>query len=151
MECFRSRIRGGTILYASQIGKDRIAKIDIIRTNEEGAPEQSYLYARLWSGAGNILLVSAEGIIIDALRRLPARNEVSGSTFILPQQLDSNKQYSKHYVVRDLEGDGTFWKRIEQFYAQNADNLSRSILLAQAHDRYERKAINRDEIESPCI
>ncbi len=142
MECLRSRIRGGTILYASQIGKDRIAKIDIIRTNEEGAPEQSYLYARLWSGAGNILLVSAEGIIIDALRRLPARNEVSGATFILPQQLDSNKQSSKHYVVRDLEGDDTFWKRIEQFYAQNADNLSRSILLTQAHDRYERKKLS---------
>ena len=142
MECLRSRIRGGTILHAAQISKDRIVKIDIIRANEKGVAERSYLYARLWSGAGNIILVSVEGIIIDALRRLPARNEVSGAAFVLPQQLDSNKQPSKHYVVRDLEGKGTFWQKIEQFYAQNADNLSRSTLLTQAHDRYERKKIS---------
>ena len=33
MECLRSRIRGGTILHAAQISKDRIVKIDIIRVN----------------------------------------------------------------------------------------------------------------------
>jgi len=75
MECMRSRIRGGTILHAEQIAKDRIVKIEIMRADENGLPTRLYLYARLWTGAGNVLLVSNEGTIIDALRRLPSKTK----------------------------------------------------------------------------
>ncbi|MEN6499926.1 MAG: NFACT RNA binding domain-containing protein [Rectinema sp.] len=138
MECLRSRIRGGTILHAEQIAKDRIVKIEIMRADENGLPARLYLYARLWSGAGNVLLVSNEGIIIDALRRLPSKNEVSGATFSLPPLRDASGS-QKQYVVRDIAGEGPFWQRIEHFYEQSSGVLSRETLIAQARDIFERR------------
>ncbi|HBE46825.1 MAG TPA: hypothetical protein DDW14_05710, partial [Spirochaetaceae bacterium] len=92
MECLRSRIKGGTIIHAEQISKDRIIKIEITKADEKGSPAKLFLYARLWSGAGNVLLVSEEGIIIDALRRLPSRQEISGAAFALPAPRDAASQ-----------------------------------------------------------
>jgi len=140
MECLRSRIRGGTILHAEQIAKDRIIKIEIVRSDENGLPTRLYLYARLWSGAGNVLLVSAEGIIIDALRRLPSRQEVSGAVFSLPSPREAAAP-SKQYLIRDIEGEGPFWRRIENYYSRSIGHLSRETLIAQAHEIYERKKI----------
>lgn len=133
MECLRSRIRGGTIVRAAQIAKDRIIKIEVVRADENGLPTPLYLYARLWSGAGNVLLVSKEGAIIDALRRLPSRNEISGETFSLPPPRE-NVNPLKQYAIRDLGGEGPFWQRIEHYYSQSTGHLSREVLLAQAHE-----------------
>jgi predicted ribosome quality control (RQC) complex YloA/Tae2 family protein len=138
MECLRSRVRGGSIVHAAQLAKDRIIKIDIVRADEDGFPVQLYLYVRLWSGAGNVLLVSNEGIIIDVLRRLPSRNEMSGATFSLSPP-PGNTQPSKRYVIRELEGEGPFWQRVERYYAQSAGHLSRETLISQAQEIFERK------------
>lgn len=138
MELLRSRIRGGTILGAEQLSHDRIVKIDVVRTGDDGAPLVLHLYARLWSGAGNLLLVSDEGTIIDALRRLPSRGETSGAAFSLPQpRLSAGPQ--KQYVVRDIEGDGPFWQRVELVYGQSSGHLSRDALLATARDHFEKR------------
>ncbi len=138
MECLRSRIRGGTILHAAQIAKDRIIKIEIARADEDGLPTRLYLYARLWSGAGNVLLVSNEGTIIDALRRLPSRNEVSGAPFSPPLPRDAQGTQPQ-YAVRDIAGTGPFWQRVERYYAQSNGLLSRETLIAQAREIFERK------------
>ncbi len=138
MECLRSRIRGGTILHAAQIAKDRIIKIDIARADEDGLPTRLYLYVRLWTGAGNVLLVSNEGTIIDALRRLPSRNEVSGAPFSTPLPRDAVGSQTQ-YTVRDIPGAGPFWQRIEHYYAQSSGMLSRETLIAQAREIFQRK------------
>lgn len=139
MECLKSKIKGGTILHAEQISKDRIIKIEIVRTNEEAIPSRFYLYARLWSGAGNVLLVSEKGIIIDALRRIPSRQEISGAVFALPVPREAAGQSAKSYSIRDLEGEGPFWQRIEHFYSEHTGQLSRDALLAQARAVFNRK------------
>lgn len=138
MECLRSRIRGGTIVHAAQVAKDRIIKIEVVRADENGLPTRLSLYARLWSGAGNVLLVSDEGTIIDALRRLPSRNEVSGAVFSLPLPRDAASP-PKQYVVRDIDGEGPFWQRIERYYSQSSGQLSRETLIARAREIFERK------------
>ncbi len=139
MECLRSRIKGGTIIHAEQISKDRIIKIEITKADEKGSPAILFLYARLWSGAGNVLLVSEEGIIIDALRRLPARQEISGAAFALPAPRDAASQSTKPYTIRDLQGPGPFWQRIEHFYSEHTGQLSRDALIAQVREIFSRK------------
>jgi len=138
MELLRSRIRGGTILSANQISKDRIVKIDVVRSSEDGSPLLLHLYARLWSGAGNVLLVSDDGIIVDALRRLPSRGETSGATFVFPQARDPGLA-QKTYKVRDIEGEGLFWQKIEHLYGQSSGHLSREALLKNARESYGRR------------
>ncbi|MCX8012945.1 MAG: NFACT family protein [Rectinema sp.] len=139
MECLRARIRGGTILSARQFGKDRIVDFAIIRSGDDGAPHRIHLYARLWSGAGNVLLVGENGVVIDALRRLPSRGEVSGAIFTMPatQSVSGNPQH--RYALREIPGEGPFWKKIEQFYAAHSGHLSLDALQSQLRELYGRK------------
>lgn len=139
MECLRARIRGGTILSVRQLGKDRIVDFEIVRSNDEGLPQHLHLYARLWSGAGNILLVNENSTIIDALRRLPSRHEVSGAGFLYPSEAAGTKALSHKYSVRELPGDGPFWKRVEAFYAAHSGQLSLETLRPILEERYLRK------------
>ncbi|MEI6387202.1 MAG: NFACT family protein [Spirochaetota bacterium] len=89
MECLRSRLRGGHVLSLAQLGDDRVVRMDIAVSRHEGeegdgskSTSRVYsLFARLWSGAGNIVLCDEGGIIIDALARRPAKGEVAGSMF----------------------------------------------------------------------
>lgn len=140
MECLRSRIRGGTILCAEQLGKDRIVRIKIVRSNEKGNLCAFYLYCRLWTGAGNIILVSDDNIIIDSLRRLPSRNEVSGKHFSIPKVSETDSR-SKAYAIREFDYSGPFWQRIEHFYEQSGGQLSRESLLENAHEIYNKKKL----------
>jgi predicted ribosome quality control (RQC) complex YloA/Tae2 family protein len=80
MELLRSRIRGGRITAASQLGAERIIIIHFKREDTE-----LDLKVRLWSGAANIILTKPDGTIIDALARKPARGEIAGGRY-LPEQ-----------------------------------------------------------------
>lgn len=139
MECLRARIRGGTIISARQLGKDRIVDFEIARSNSEGMPQRLHLYARLWSGAGNILLVDDNSIIIDAMRRLPSRHEVSGAGFSPPSEAGETKASSPLYAVRELPGEGHFWKRAEAFYAAHSGQLSLETLRPILEERFLRR------------
>ena len=89
MECLRSRIKGGRIDAIAQIGKERVVKIELsvsrsidIRDRDAASGvgielQKLFLYARLWSGAGNIVLVDETGIVVDAIARRPKKGEVS--------------------------------------------------------------------------
>ncbi len=72
----RSRIRGGRIVDVRQLGQDRIVRIEVTR-----AGETTLIYARLWSGAGNVIAAEPDGTILDAMFRRPARGEVTGGLF----------------------------------------------------------------------
>ncbi|HUW40713.1 MAG TPA: NFACT family protein [Rectinemataceae bacterium] len=152
MECLRSRIRGGRIDAIRQLGSERIVRMDITvpRTAEEpGAPVDLLryrLYARLWSGAGNLVLVDEDGIVVDALARRPRRGETSGQVCAieesaLPGQEGGGQAGSgkRVFEVRDLGGEGSFNRRVEDYYSARGGELSRDRLLATARERYAKK------------
>jgi predicted ribosome quality control (RQC) complex YloA/Tae2 family protein len=165
MECLKSRIRGGRIDALEQLSTDRIVKMSISmpESAENGdpgeapvdrgktskgrprAPSRSYtLYARLWSGAGNILLVDEGNCIVDALYRKPERGESSGLPCRIEELVQTSDSAEKaaaaaKFKVRDLEGQGSFSERIAAYYGAKAGVLSREALLLRASERFERK------------
>ena len=104
----RSRVRGGKVVSLKHINSDRIIRMDILRAGEE-----IVLWFRLWSGAANIIAADPEGNVHDAFYRRPARGEVSGGRFILPEVKPSSREFS----VRELPGGGSFNEKINEFYS----------------------------------
>lgn len=161
MECLRSRIRNGIIIEAVQIGNDRIVRLSILASKEDGE-ELLFLYLKLWSGAGNILLVDNNSIIIDALYRRPQKGESSGVPFSLekfapsrPRNASTKSPIAKDFTIRELPGEGSFNEKIHRFYSEQAGQLSREALLAEAEIRYEKRKrfleMKRAELEKRKI
>jgi predicted ribosome quality control (RQC) complex YloA/Tae2 family protein len=160
MECLRSRIKGGRIDAISQIGRERVVKLEISvsRTIEFRDRDPSsgvgiemrkfLLYARLWSGAGNIILVDEEGIVVDALARRPKKGEISGESCSIEEDLReagarraAKEGYKeREFEIRELPGEGGFNRRAEAFYAQSVGELSRDKLLESARERFGKKS-----------
>jgi predicted ribosome quality control (RQC) complex YloA/Tae2 family protein len=137
MEFLKSRVKGAKITECAQIGRERIIKI--VCTH---ADEKIFLYVRLWSNAANIIATDDAGTILDTLYRRPKKGEVTGEIFFPPEPRDA--QNSREYVVRDfaeLTGHSDFAKltlnqKIDLWYGEYADKLSREALLAVAEKRY---------------
>jgi predicted ribosome quality control (RQC) complex YloA/Tae2 family protein len=155
MECLRSRIRGGRIESIRQIGRERVVRIDVAAMRSEGAepeplPEGAEpaglrryrLYARLWSGAGNLVLADEEGIVVDALARRPKKGEISGARCAIEEGLlaqAGTAQAAREFAVRELPGEGSFNERVEAWYAERGGELSRERLLESARERFRRR------------
>jgi predicted ribosome quality control (RQC) complex YloA/Tae2 family protein len=168
MECLRSRIKGGRIESAQQIAGDRIVKFSIRMPLVQEAetdpsvedraqafpvnpvtaplPATTYtLYARLWSGAGNILLVDETGTIVDALFRKPEKRETSGlpcrieSDALSAQTPEESQKKAEKFTVRELPGTGSFSDRVEAYYSSVAGELSRDNLLKKAAERFDSR------------
>lgn len=183
-ECLKARLVGGRIDAISQLGPERIVRLDItaprgeslgshstvyktigagarkskaereaeaLRAGDEGSTTVRYrLYARLWSGAGNILLVDEEGLIVDVLARRPKRGELSGEACRIEEEAAQAKPSARVFEVRDLPppsrdpgepGGGTsFNARVEAFYAAQGGALSREKLLEGARESFGKKA-----------
>ena len=132
-ECCKSRIVNGWIEEAAQLGDDRIVRI-VIRRGER----RYFFWARLWSNAANVIITGADGVIIDAMRRLPRRGEITGGHF-MPAVSDTapqNSGRSAEYAVRDLPGPGTFNERLDAWYAEHAGALSLESLREDARKWY---------------
>jgi predicted ribosome quality control (RQC) complex YloA/Tae2 family protein len=160
MECLRSRIKGGRIDAISQIGHERVVKIELsvprsidFRDRDPASGvgieiRRFLLYARLWSGAGNIVLVDDAGIVVDALARRPKKGEVSGEVCAIEENLREAEaeraanggEKERDFEVRELPGEGSFNRRVEEFYAQRVGELSRDRLLESARERYGKKS-----------
>lgn len=185
-ECLKSRIRGGRIESALQLGDERVIRFEVsvnrVEAESEGATvykplgsfakDKAYgettagpgrdaslkegegegglrhyrLYARLWSGAGNLVLVDEEGKVVDALARRPGRGEVSGESSSLEEELASGgKAPGRSFEIRDLpalegrENGGSFNEKVEAHYAAKGGELSREKLLEAAHERFEKR------------
>ncbi|HUX38388.1 MAG TPA: NFACT family protein [Rectinemataceae bacterium] len=161
MECLRSRIRGGRISSIAQLGDDRILRMDISAAPREtegddpGRPHPYRLYARLWSGAGNILLCEEDDTIIDAIARRPTKSELSGLRFdpqaprpkAKPQAKEAEEEPAKRvrvFEIRDLplpEGraEASFNERVASWYAEKGGELSRERLVELARERFEKR------------
>jgi predicted ribosome quality control (RQC) complex YloA/Tae2 family protein len=136
-EFLKSRILNGRIEEALQLGDNRVIRITIRRG------ESLYrLYIRLWSNAANVILADENNMILDAMKRLPGRGETGGKIYKpeLPGQLSQ-----KIFEIRDLPGEGSFNKRIDDWYTEQGGTLS----LKQLREEVQRIiGKNRSRLET---
>ncbi|MBU0928024.1 MAG: NFACT family protein [Spirochaetes bacterium] len=130
MELLRSQVRGARIESIGQLGSERIVMIRVGRDAGE-----RILYARLWSGAANVILCKPDGEIIDALARKPSKGELSGGRYA-PEPSGAPP---REFAVRDLPGGGSFNERADAFYAENGSELSRVALLERARRYFAQR------------
>ncbi len=76
MEFLKSRIKGSKIISCRQLGFERVIKMELTHG------EDSFLmYIRLWSNAGNIILCSKDGTVLDSMFRRPGKDEITGGRY----------------------------------------------------------------------
>ncbi len=129
-EFLRSRVKGTRIVSAEQIGLERIVRLLLSR-----GEETFFLYIRLWSGAANILVTGEDHRILDVFYRRPKRGETTGEPWTPPEPRDTDRDWS----VRDFPGEGTFNEKIDAWYGEHADTLSREALLEEVRRRHESR------------
>lgn len=130
MELLRSHIRGARIESVEQLGCERIVRLAI------GRDDDAYLlYARLWSGAANLLLTRTDGTIIDALARKPSKGELTGGHYAPVAGQPPNREF----IIRDFPGTGSFNQRVDAFYAEHGSELSRVALLERARKYFDQR------------
>jgi len=124
-EFCKSRIVNGRIEEARQLGDNRIVRITVRRG------ETLYrVYIRLWSNAANIIVTDEQGVILDAMKRLPKRGEVTGGIYRPEDELQTkaaavSKNYEvREYEVRQLPGEGSFNSKVDAWYAEHGGKLS---------------------------
>jgi predicted ribosome quality control (RQC) complex YloA/Tae2 family protein len=120
-----SRIVNGWIEEAVQLGENRIVRLTVRR-----GEIRFRLYIRLWSNAANFIVTDENGTVLDAMRRLPKKGEVTGGRYVPEENPDSGGRHE--YAIRDLPGDNTFNKKIDDFYAESGGALSLEALREQA-------------------
>lgn len=136
MELLRAQLRGLRIESVEQLGSERIVRLVAGKDDE-----RRVLYARLWSGAANIILCRPDGTIVDALARKPARGELAGGRY----EPQAGAAPAKEFAVRELPGDGSFNERIDAYYAEHGSELSRAALLERAAKYFSQR---RAQLES---
>jgi predicted ribosome quality control (RQC) complex YloA/Tae2 family protein len=131
-ELLKSRIVNGWIEEAVQLGSDRIVRCTVRR-----GERRFLLYFRLWANAANVLLCEPDGRIIDAMRRLPKRGEVTGGFYRPEEALKAMSARADRFSVRQLDGEGSFNEKIDLWYAERGASLSLEALRAQARRQFE--------------
>jgi predicted ribosome quality control (RQC) complex YloA/Tae2 family protein len=131
-----SRIVNGWIEEAVQLGEDRIVRLTVRRGGD-----RFRLYIRLWSNAANVIVTGETGAVLDAMRRLPKRGEVSGGRYA-PEEAARDcppERPKREYEVRELPGGAgdSFNAQIDALYAEQGGALSLGALREQARRNCE--------------
>ena len=143
MEFLKSRIKGCRINSCAQIGYERVIKIDL--TNSD---EHFYMFIRLWSAAANIIVTDENFKILDVFYRRPKKNEVSGGVFVPPEPVEKTAEELSRFPVRTfaeldaVQNDGgslSYSEKIDKWYGEHAERLSREALLEQAEKLYNSR------------
>ena len=129
-----SRVVNGWVQEAVQLGDNRIVRITVKR-----GEDTFRLYVRLWSNAANFIVTDEAGGVLDAMRRLPKKGEVTGGSYT-PEREEAKPGPAREYEVRRLElpegmdfaASAPFNAAIDHFYAENGNALSLQALREQA-------------------
>jgi len=131
-----SRVVNGWIEEIVQLGDNRIVRL-LVRRGER----RFRLYIRLWSNAANFIVTDEAGTVLDAMRRLPKKGEVTGGRYA-PEEIDfgGGGGRTREYEVRELpdpegraDSEGvSFNAKIETYYAEHGNALSLEALREQA-------------------
>jgi predicted ribosome quality control (RQC) complex YloA/Tae2 family protein len=131
-----SRIVKGRIEEAVQLGDNRIVRLRIRQ-----GPERYCLYIRLWSNAANVIVTAEDGTILDAMKRLPKKGEITGGRFVPEADLSlegsAGRGKPEKYEVRELPGEGSFNQRVDSWYSRQGSALSLETLREQARRNCE--------------
>jgi predicted ribosome quality control (RQC) complex YloA/Tae2 family protein len=119
-QLLRSRLQGSLITRASQLGGERIVKIEASHYGEI-----TILYIRLWSNAANIIAADADDTIIDAFYRRPNKQEVSGAACELSTIADGKTPNPAHGNLREAyDGSQSFNAFIESAYETETQSVA---------------------------
>ena len=119
VEFLRARLLGAQVIEARQLGRERLI-LWRLQTKEAGLD----LWIRLWGGAANLLVTSADHTIVEAAFRRPGSGEVAGGVFD-PEALFAASPpppSTKTFALRSLpepEGEpgASYSRRLERFYS----------------------------------
>ena len=126
-----SKIVNGWITEAVQLGDNRIVRLFVRR-----GQTIFKLYIRLWSNAANFIITDENGVVLDAMRRLPKRGEITGGCYS-PENIEGKEKTAREYEVRELPGEGSFNRKVDGFYAAHGGLLSLEALREQAKRGFE--------------
>ena len=138
-EFLNSRIVNGRITEAVQLGNDRIVRFTVRCQTEEFR-----VYLRLWSNAANVIVTDPEGNVLDAMRRLPKKGEISGGTY-LPEAVITGEKPGKVFAIRDFPDDlikdlppgASFNQKIDALYRREGGALSLESLQEETRRKFE--------------
>ena len=149
-EFLNSKIVNSRIETCLQLGDNRIVRFCL----RQG--DQKYLlYVRLWSNAANVIVTDEEGTILDAMKRLPKKGEITGGHYIPGEGPPSAKEYEiREYPLRETdsrdagsaEAGGNvmaerefcpFNRFIDAYYSQEGGALSLESLREEARRNFE--------------
>ncbi|MDR2494125.1 MAG: NFACT RNA binding domain-containing protein, partial [Spirochaetaceae bacterium] len=126
-----AKIVNGWIEEAAQLGDNRIVRLRI-----RAGGTCFLLYIRLWSNAANVVLTDPAGGVLDAMRRLPKRGEITGGTYA-PEAAFGAEASAREWEVRDLPGTGSFNEKVDAWYAEHGHALSLERLREEARRTFE--------------
>jgi len=148
-EFLNSRVVNSRIEEAVQIGNDRIVRLALRRGSQDsGEEERCLVYLRLWSNAANVIVTDTEGKVLDAMRRLPKKGEVSGGRYA-PEAAAAGstgeKKPGKDYAIREFPADllaalplgASFNRKIDACYRMEGGALSLEALREEAKRKFE--------------
>ncbi|MCX7025352.1 MAG: NFACT RNA binding domain-containing protein [Spirochaetes bacterium] len=130
-ELLKARILNGRIASVRQLGAERIVRFDL------RCKDGDYLlYARLWSGAANIILTDPSGNIADALARKPSKGEIAGGMY-RPEAMIPESPPARDFSIREFADDPapTFNERVDAHYSRSGGGASRETLLERIRAR----------------
>jgi len=145
-----SRIVNGWIEEAEQLGTNRIIRL-LVKKGEF----RYNLYVRLWSNAANFIVTDEDGNVLDAMRRLPKKGEVTGGHYAPEAAAEQAGSEKREYSIRELPdvvpdgeladgsagnahaGSNSFNAKIDAYYAEKGGALSLEALKEQARRNCE--------------
>ena len=149
-EFLNSRLINSRIEEALQIGSDRIIRLTVRKSLENDEAARFHIYIRLWSNAANVIVTDTEGKVLDAMRRLPKKNEVSGGFYAPALQNEAGENSGgekpgKEFAIRSFPdeltaesgGNASFNQKIDAFYRQEGSALSLETLREEAKRKFE--------------
>lgn len=89
----RKHLEGGVVTCVEQAGLERVLRIGVDRRNAEGEAVRAVLIAELTGKHANLVLLNGNGVVLDALRRVPAslsrrREVLPGRAYAAPPAQD---------------------------------------------------------------
>ena len=111
----RKYLEPGRLLTIEQQGFDRIVQLRFETIDELGRPAELSLVLEIMSRQSNLYLVDSQGMILDALRRVPGRDILPGRKYMPPSdqgKLDPASLSAEQFVdeIRLMPGQTPVWK-----------------------------------------
>lgn len=133
VEFLKAHIVNAWIDEAVQIGEERIVKLSLHR-----GKEILYMFIRLWSNAGNVIVTDDSYTILDVMRRKPNKGEIGGKRY--DYAIIQNQEKSKRiYEIRDYPQGMIFNDYIDTWYAEHGTALSLEMLREQVKKLFSAK------------